>query len=325
MYCLNRVSIKFIFFSNTVSTVQKTLETMKGIITVLNTPFDTHNQLEFEGLKKNIEYAIESGIKGILVPAKAAEVEKLSFEERILMLKHTIQSAKGRVPIIAGTQSSSEEEAVKFTQEAIDLGADGILISTRYESKAQMQNYIDKFNKIEPNFIILQDWAFNDFGIPTEVLLSLFSEFYALQGIKIEVVPAGTKYSEILSLTNGKIHVSGGWAVTQMIEALERGVHAFMPTGMHELYVKIYDLFHTKKIEDAELLFRKMLPILAFSNQHLDISIHFFKHLSHKQGIYKTPNVRQPILPIDDIHRKCINKLIRYYLDLRTETINSKT
>lgn len=223
--------------------MNKTLEKMKGIVTVLNTPFEALNQIDFDGLKKNIEYAIESGVKGILIPAKAAEVEKLSFEERILMVDHTIQTANGKIPIVAGTQSATFEEAVRFAKKAIDLGADGILISIRYESKSQLQKYIDYFNHLEPNFMILQDWAFSDYGIPTEVLLSLFSEFHALQGIKIEVVPAGIKYSEILNLTKGRIHVSGGWAVTQMIEALDRGVHALMPTGMHELYVRIYDLY----------------------------------------------------------------------------------
>jgi len=303
--------------------MHNTLEKMKGIVTVLNTPFDDNNQIEFDGLTKNIQYAIESGVKGILVPAKAAEVEKLSFEERILMIKHTIQAVSGKVPIIAGTQSANLDEAVRLAKEAIDFGVDGILISTSYESKAQLQKFIDRFNKLEPNFIILQDWAFNDYGIPTEVLLSLFSEFHTVQGIKIEVVPAGTKYSELLALTKGQIHISGGWAVTQMIEALDRGVHALMPTGMHEIYVRIYELYQSNRRESAEQLFRRILPILAFSNQHLDISIHFFKHLLHEQGIYKTPNVRPPILQIDEIHLKHIKNLIRNYLDLKRSIENS--
>jgi len=63
----------------------------------------------------------------------------------------------------------------------------------------------------------------------------------------------------------------------QMIEGLDRGLHAFMPTGMHWTYARIYKLYQDGKRADARVLFNKVLPILAFSNQHLDVSIHFFK------------------------------------------------
>ena len=293
------------------------LEKMKGIVTVLNTPFDEQNKIDIDGLKKHIEYAIESGVKGILVPAKAAEVDKLNLEERIIMVKTAIETANGKIPVIAGTQSKSDEEAVQFAKSAIDMGADGILISTNFKSEEQMKLFVSHFNHLNVDFIILQDWSTESYGIPTSTLLSLFSSYSVLRGVKIEVVPAGIKYSEILKETGGKIHVSGGWAVTQMIEALDRGVHALMPTGMHELYVKIDKFYKTNKKQEAEQLFRKILPILAFSNQHLDISIHFFKQLLYEQGIYKTHNVRSPILEIDDIHKQQIKKLIQYYFDLK--------
>ncbi len=55
-----------------------------------------------------------------------------------------------------------------------------------------------------------------------------------------------------------------------------------------------------------------MLPILAFSNQHLDISIHFFKRLLHRQGIYATAHVRAPSLPFDGVHEHEADELIEY-------------
>lgn len=44
-----------------------------------------------------------------------------------------------------------------------------------------------------------------------------------------------------------------------------------------------------------------MLPVLAFSNQHLDISIYFFKRLLHAQGIYATDKVRSPKVAFDAV------------------------
>jgi 4-hydroxy-tetrahydrodipicolinate synthase len=104
-----------------------------------------------------------------------------------------------------------------------------------------------------------------------------------------------------------------------MMEGLQRGVHAFMPTGIHFIYTSIYRMFTEGRTEDAEALFGKIIPVLAFSNQHLDISIHFFKRLLFRQGIYSTPNVRNPILPFDAVHKKLADKHIDMIIMLENQ------
>ncbi|HRX13150.1 MAG TPA: hypothetical protein P5210_15910, partial [Draconibacterium sp.] len=76
---------------------------------------------------------------------------------------------------------------------------------------------------------------------------------------------------------------------------------------------------------EAEKLFQQIFPVLAFSNQHLDISIHFFKRLLHQQGIYPTANVRQPILPFDEIHRLIAEKHIQHIIELENHLKTKNT
>jgi dihydrodipicolinate synthase/N-acetylneuraminate lyase len=164
--------------------------------------------------------------------------------------------------------------------------------------------------EVKPGFLMLQDWDANGFGVPVSLVEKLFKEVPAFRSLKIEVVPAGVKYSQVLAATQGRLHVCGGWAVMQIIEGLDRGVHAFMPTGMHTIYTRIFDLYRSGNREAASALFKRLLPVLAFSNQHLDISIHFFKHLLYQQSIYSTPRVRPPILEFDAVHQKIAAELI---------------
>ena len=89
-----------------------------------------------------------------------------------------------------------------------------------------------------------------------------------------------------------------------------------MPTGLHELYTLIDELYRGGDVAGATHWFERTLPILAFANQHLDISIHFFKRLLHRQGIYPTPQVRAPILPFDSHHEHRASVLIDYALAL---------
>jgi 4-hydroxy-tetrahydrodipicolinate synthase len=169
---------------------------------------------------------------------------------------------------------------------------------------------------LDPEIIMLQDWDATGYGLADELICDLFENVPAFRCLKIETVPAGIKYSRILELTEGKLNISGGWAVSQMIEGLQRGVHAFMPTGMHYIYTSIYKLYKEGQQEKAEEMFRQILPVLAFSNQHLDISIHFFKRLLFRQGIYPTPNVREPILPFDNLHQEIADKHIEQIMQL---------
>jgi len=88
---------------------------------------------------------------------------------------------------------------------------------------------------------------------------------------------------------------------------------------MEEIYVRIYSLFQGGDRESAKRLFYRLLPVLSFANQHLDISIHFFKHLLFEQGIYTTSHVRSPILRFDAYHERISHELIDYVLQLQRE------
>jgi 4-hydroxy-tetrahydrodipicolinate synthase len=97
-----------------------------------------------------------------------------------------------------------------------------------------------------------------------------------------------------------------------------------MPTGMHWIYTEIFNLFNKGKEEEAIALFNEILPVLAFSNQHLDISIHFFKRLLWKQGIFPTPNVRKPILPFDKIHEVIADEHIANIIEIENRIRKSR-
>ena len=296
---------------------------LQGIITVLNTPFTRDNLIDVEALKQNVQRAIDAGVVGFLVPAMASEVSKLSLVERREIIEAVLEIAQGTVIVIGGASALNNEECIKIAKDVIDLGCDGVLINIPYKNDMQYTRSVEKIANLDPGFLMLQDWSFEGYGIPIDLIVSLFDQIEVFKALKVEVVPSGVKYSQVLESTNRKLHVSGGWAVMQMIEALDRGVHAFMPTGMHWIYTEIIKLYK-KNRESAKKLFNELLPVLAFSNQHLDISVHFYKRLLFAQGIYNTPIVREPILKFDAVHEKMANEHIEHVKKLETRIINTR-
>ncbi|HDP35258.1 MAG TPA: hypothetical protein ENN29_09140, partial [Candidatus Hydrogenedentes bacterium] len=73
---------------------------MKGIITVLNTPFAASGQIDHDAYAQHIEYALAAGVNGFLAPAMAGEAGKLTREERIELIRTLLAVVRGRVPVI---------------------------------------------------------------------------------------------------------------------------------------------------------------------------------------------------------------------------------
>lgn len=158
---------------------------------------------------------------------------------------------------------------------------------------------------------MIQDLDWQGGGMPLELIRQLFEELPSFRCIKVETVPAGPKYSRILAATGGRLHVSGGWAVTQMLDGLERGVHAFMPEGsMVAIYRVIMARFAAGDRGGAQQLFERLLPVLTFSNQHIDVSVQFFKRVLVARGIFEFAAVREPILALDSVQEQAAAALV---------------
>ena len=291
---------------------------LDGIITVLNTPFTENNRIDTESLTRNVHYAMDSGVKGFLVPAMASEVDKLTEDERNLIVQTVVKETGGKIPVIGGASAPNQKSRLNYTEKLLEAGCTGVLVSIPYSDKESFKRDILEIDRLHPPVLMIQDWDFSGYGIPVDVIKELFLEVESFKSLKIETVPAGVKYSEVIKVTSGRLHIAGGWAVMQMIEALDRGVNAFMPTGMHEIYTEIFKRYGNGNRKGAKKLFYKILPVLAFANQHLDISIHFFKRLLYKQEIYSTPRVREPILPFDSYHIRIADELIAEVIRIKS-------
>ncbi|MBD3386180.1 dihydrodipicolinate synthase family protein [candidate division KSB1 bacterium] len=289
---------------------------IKGIIGVINTPFTSENKIDTDSLEKYVEHSLKCKVAGFLVLGLAAEVHKLAHDEKLLIAETVVKKTDGKVPVIGGTAATCQNERINLAKEFSESGCDGILVNIPFENEHSFISDVKAISNNISGFMMLQDWDFHGHGIPINIISKLFSELDNFKCLKIEVVPAGIKYSQVGDATNGKLHLSGGWAGTQMIEALDRGVDAFMPTILHDVYGMIYHLHSNGKREEAKMIFNKLLPIISFSHQHLDISIHFNKRLVHRQGMFATPNVREPILKFDEYHENIADELIDYAIQL---------
>lgn len=110
-----------------------------GSITAMATPFLEDGSLAKADLKKLVEAQIQAGINGLVPVGTTGECPTLSHEEHQRVVELTIETANGRVPVIAGAGSNATREAVSLTKFAHEAGAAAFLHVAPYYNKPSQE------------------------------------------------------------------------------------------------------------------------------------------------------------------------------------------
>ncbi len=119
----------------------------KGSITALVTPF-RNGALDEAALSRIVDWQIAEGTHGFVPVGTTGESPTLDFDEHKRVIEITIETARKRVPVIAGTGSNSTDEAIELSQYAEKVGADGVLIVTPYYNKPTQEGLYQHFKAI---------------------------------------------------------------------------------------------------------------------------------------------------------------------------------
>jgi 4-hydroxy-tetrahydrodipicolinate synthase len=119
----------------------------KGSITALLTPF-RNGAVDEAALARFVDWQIAEGTHGLVPVGTTGESPTLDFEEHKRVIDITVQAAKKRVPVIAGTGSNSTDEAIELSVYAEKAGADGVLIVTPYYNKPTQEGLYQHFKAI---------------------------------------------------------------------------------------------------------------------------------------------------------------------------------
>jgi 4-hydroxy-tetrahydrodipicolinate synthase len=296
-----------------------------GIVGVVQTPFLVDGTIDDESLARLVEVAIVAGVSGFVAPAVASEVEALSKSERERVVRLIVEAAGGRVPLIVGGSSSQIEECADYGRVALAHKAAALLVAVPAGLYGDPSRIVAFFESLVARVevpIVVQDLEWNGPGLDVACMAELAERVPNFAGIKIETVPAGPKYSRVREGLGPDFYIAGGWAVPQMIEALDRGVDALMPEcAMLPVYVRIANLHRAGQRDAALQLFRELLPVLTYTNQEIRTSIAFFKELLVRKGIFRTATMRGVPFAWDQYNRRIAEELIELYLTLEARVI----
>ena len=279
--------------------------TIEGTFTALITPFASDGSLDLNALASLVEWQIEQGIDGLVPCGSTGESATLTPEEHVEVIRHVVDVAAGRVPIVAGTGSNNTREAIGFTREARTAGADHALLISPYYNKPTQDGIFHHYRTIAEqtglSLVIYNVPGRTASRIEPETVARL-SRVDGIVGMK-EAGGNLEKTAEAIAASEDDFAlVSGDDSLTLPMLALgARGVISTIGNVAPGLMAEICRAFARGDLARARELHYRLLPLMtALFCESNPIPVKSAVHL-----IGKIPNatLRLPLTPIQKANR----------------------
>ena len=119
-----------------------------GSIVALVTPMDQFGEVDFESLKKLVDFHVDAGTDAIVSVGTTGESATVTVEEHIKIVLKTIEFADGRIPVIAGTGANATHEAITFSKMFAGSGVAACLSVVPYYNKPSQEGLFQHFAAI---------------------------------------------------------------------------------------------------------------------------------------------------------------------------------
>jgi 4-hydroxy-tetrahydrodipicolinate synthase len=122
--------------------------TLRGCGTALVTPFLPNGSVDLPALRRLVEWQIEDGIDFLVPCGSTGEAQTLSAEERETVVRTVVETARARVPVMAGATHNDTRLAVEEARRLSRLGVTWLLSATPYYNRPTPEGLFRHFSAI---------------------------------------------------------------------------------------------------------------------------------------------------------------------------------
>ncbi len=249
----------------------------KGSGVALVTPFTESMEVDYEQLRKLVDYHVEHKTDAIIVCGTSGESATQTVEEHLECISVVAEQANGRIPVIAGTGSNDTVTAVELSQEAAKCGVDGLLMVTPYYNKCTQNGLIKHYStvaeKVSTPIIMYNVPSRTGCNILPATAVKLAKEVESIVAIK-ESSGNISQVAELAHLADGCIDIYSG-NDDQILPLMSLGgigvisvTANIIPDDTHDLCQKFFDgdfegarELQLKAIDLCKALFCEVNPI----------------------------------------------------------------
>jgi 4-hydroxy-tetrahydrodipicolinate synthase len=272
----------------------------KGTFTVLITPMTINQDVDIEGLKKNIDWQISNGIPGICVTGSTGEFASLSREERLEIAEAAVKHVNGRIPCLVGTAAESTRETIFYTKHAKEIGADGVLIINPYFCRPSYDDIYLHYKAIS-EAVDIPVMVYNNPGHSgVDMRPELLVKICGLKNIDYVKDASGDlrRVADIKRLANGEITIFCGGEDLSLQNFMLGATGWICVCGniIPKEATQLLELVMQNRLKEAGLLFNRLYPLLDMlenSPKALQLVKKSLEFMGHPSGPCRFP--RQPL------------------------------
>ncbi len=286
---------------------------LRGCATALVTPFKSDGAVDVERLRSLIEYQIAGGVRVLVPCGTTGESATMTDEEDQLVIGTTVEVARGRAKVVAGTGSNATSAAIQYSQTARDLGVDGVLSVAPYYNKPTQEGLYAHFKAVAESVPGLPVVIYNVPGrtsstIAAQTTLRLARDCENIVAVK----EASGNLSLIMEILRDRPEgfrvVSGDDSFTLAIIALGGdGLISVASNEVPNLMSRMVDLALAGDWGEARALHYRLLPLME--TNFIESSPGPVKAAMAMMGLLEE-NFRLPLVPVQEKSRVRLREVL---------------
>jgi len=289
------------------------IDWLRGCATALVTPFMSDGAVDVERLRSLIEYQITGGVRLVVPCGTTGESATMTDEEDQLVIRTTVEVARGRAKVIAGTGSNATSAAIQYSQTARDLGVDGVLSVAPYYNKPTQEGLYAHFKAVAESVPGLPVVIYNVPGrtsstIAAQTTLRLARDCENIVAVK----EASGNLSLIMEILRERPEgfrvISGDDSLTLALIALGGdGLISVASNEVPDLMSRMVDLALAGNWEGARALHYRLLPLME--TNFIESSPGPVKAAMAMMGLIEE-NFRLPLVPVQEKSRVRLREVL---------------
>ena len=120
----------------------------EGAAVAIATPMYQDGSVNYDALARLIDFQLNNKTDAIVVCGTTGEAKTMNTDEHIKVIKFVVDEVAGKVPVIAGAGSNDTAYGVALADEAVECGADALLLVTPYYNKTSQEGLVHHYNYI---------------------------------------------------------------------------------------------------------------------------------------------------------------------------------
>ncbi|MGA0276166.1 MAG: dihydrodipicolinate synthase family protein [Dehalococcoidia bacterium] len=270
-------------------------ENFRGIYGIPATPFNEDETLDTRSLEAVLDFSVENGCHGIVMPVMASEYQSLTDSERKTVFDLTTKVVNNRIPTIAGVTGVSNIHSIELAKYAESIGFDSIIAMPPHSMKPSITEVLTFFEQLS-DAVNIPIWIQNHpVGAPLSAaqLVELCETVENVSYVKEETVFAGQLTTSLLEQAGESVKgVMGGMGCKFLIAEYNRGMCGNMPASHYgDIHSKIWDLLEDGNEAKAREIHTRMAPLNNFESLY---GMRAFKEILLRRGVITNPVMRSP-------------------------------